>query len=93
MADMSWPDLHKLMPTDPFRPGLTVSQSYDIRAQNVTDNPHIVAAYLSTRHQHLRETIFQHLGVADDSAVEDYWFRVEWQSRGSIVYTSSSMPP
>ena len=85
MADMSWPDLHKLMPEDPFVPGLTVSQSYDIRARNVANNPHIVASYLSTRHRHLRDTILQHLGVHDNSTVEDYWFRVEWQSRGSGV--------
>jgi ATP-dependent DNA helicase PIF1 len=85
MADMSWPDLHKLMPEDPFEPGLSDSQSYNIRARNVANYPHVVACYLSTRHRYLRETVFQHLGLNDDCAVEDFWFRVEWQSRGSGV--------
>ena len=31
MADMSWPDLHKLMPEDPFVPGLTVTLSAQLR--------------------------------------------------------------
>ena len=83
MADMSWPDLHKLMPEDPFAAGLSDNESYTIRARNVANYPHIVACYLSTRHQYLRETVFQHLGLNDDCAVEDFWFRVEWQSRGS----------
>jgi hypothetical protein len=30
MADLSWPDLHYLMPDDPFRPGLTDTQSFQI---------------------------------------------------------------
>ena len=67
MADMSWPDLHRLMPEDPFQPGLTDADSFQIRMWNVTKNPHIVAAYLSTRHQHLRETILQHLDIAGDA--------------------------
>jgi hypothetical protein len=83
MADLSWPDLHRLMPDDPFRPGLTDAQSFQIRLRNVANNPHIVSAYLSTRHRHLRETILQHLDVAGDASVTDYWFRVEWQARGS----------
>lgn len=83
MADMSWPDLHILMPKDPFQPGLSVSRSYDICAHNVANNPHIISFYLSTRHHHLRETILQHLGINDSCCVEDFWFRIEWQSRGS----------
>ena len=83
MADMSWPDLHKLMPDDTFRDGLTDSESYLIRSRNVANNPHIVSAYLSTKHRFLRETILQHLGTSDDCSVEDFWYRVEWQSRGS----------
>ena len=86
MADMSWPDLHCLMPDDPFRPGLTAGESYQIRCRNVANNPHIVAAYLTTRHRHLRETILQHLGIADDCPVDDFWYRIEWQSRGSGVF-------
>ena len=88
MADMSWPDLHKMMPDDPFRPGLSAADSYHIRARNVANNPHIVSAYLTTCHRHLRETILQHLGLADNSAVANFWYRVEWQSRGSGAFVS-----
>ena len=77
MADLSWPDLHRLMPDDPFRPGLTNAQSFQIRMHNVTTNPHIVSAYLSTRHRHLRDTILQHLDIAGDCTITDFWFRVE----------------
>jgi hypothetical protein len=83
MADMSWPDLHKLMPEDPFRSDLSPNESYRIRLRNVSNNPHIVSSYLSTRHRVLRETILQHLGLTDDCAVEDFWYRIEWQARGS----------
>jgi hypothetical protein len=83
MADMSWPDLHKLMPDDPFAPGLTPAQSTQIRFHNVATNPHIVASYLSTKHQLLMDTILQHLDVHDTARVSDYWYRFEWQARGS----------
>ena len=90
MADLSWPDLHRLMPDDPFRPGLTDAQSFQVRMRNITNNPHIVSAYLSTRHRLLRETILQHLDVAGDCAITDFWFRVEWQARGSGTCSNTS---
>ena len=39
MADLSWPDLHCLMPDDPFRKGLSNEQSYQIQAQNISPIP------------------------------------------------------
>jgi Helitron helicase-like domain at N-terminus len=83
MADMSWPDLHKLMPDDPFAPGLTPTQSSQIRFHNVATNPHIVASYLSTKHRHLLDTVLQHLDMEDNARVLDFWYRFEWQARGS----------
>lgn len=83
MADLSWPDLHKLMPEDPFQDGLTATQLYQIQSRNIANNPHIVAAYLSMKHHHLRDTILQHFHVADHCCLTDYWFQVEWQLRGS----------
>lgn len=50
MADMSWPDLHCLMPEDPFHPGLSLAQSYQICSHNIANNPHIVSMYLTTWH-------------------------------------------
>ena len=83
MADLSWPDLHRLMPEDPFRQGLTDAESFQIRMRNIANNPHIVSAYLSVKHKCLRETILQHLDLTEDSKIADFWFRVEWQARGS----------
>jgi Helitron helicase-like domain at N-terminus len=83
MADMSWPDLHKLMPDNPFAPGLTPTQSSQIRFHNVATNPHIIANYLSTKHRHLLDTVLQHLDLEDNAHVLDFWYRFEWQARGS----------
>ena len=83
MADLSWPDLHRFMPENPFDPGITIAESYRIRYRNLANNPHIVSAYLSIKHRHLRETVFQHLHASSQSRVTDFWYRVEWQAWGS----------
>lgn len=83
MADLSWPDLHRLMANDPFRPGLSESESYQVRSHNLANNPHIVATYLIDKHHCLRDTIFQHLDSASPVKLIDFWYRVEWQARGS----------
>jgi hypothetical protein len=78
MADLSWPDLHQLMPDNLFREGLLPGESYRIHCRNLANNPHIVASYLSVKHQHLRETVFQHC-VSSPAPLADFWYRVEWQ--------------
>ena len=83
MADMSWPDLHNLMPEDPTAPGLSPSQASQVRYRNLTGNPHIVASYLMRKHHLLMDTVLQHLDLTDNARVSDFWFRVEWQARGS----------
>ena len=83
MADLFWPDLHRLMPEDPFREGTTPGESYRIRCRNLANNPHVVASYLTVKHQHLRDTVFQHLHASSHAPVADFWYRVEWQARGS----------
>jgi hypothetical protein len=83
MADMSWPDLHRLMPDDPSRPGLTPTQSSQMQYHNLANNPHIVSAYLSTKHHHLMDTVLQHLDLADNAHISDFWYHVEWQARSS----------
>jgi ATP-dependent DNA helicase PIF1 len=85
MADLSWPDLHRLMPEDPFQPGLTPTESFQLRSRNIANNPHIVSAYLLLKHRCLRDTIFQHLDITGHCKVKDFWYRVEWQARGSGV--------
>ena len=94
MADMSWPDLHKLMPEDLSAPSLTASQASQVRFRNLTGNPHIVASYLMCKHHFLMDTVLQHLDLSDDAYVSDYWFRVEWQACGSGSSLSCfSLPP
>ena len=83
MADLYWPDLHRLMPDDPFRDGLTSRQSFLIRSRNIANNPHIVSSYLSIKHHYLKETVLQHLDTSENTRISDFWFRVEWQARGS----------
>jgi hypothetical protein len=83
MADLYWPDLHRLMPDDSFKEGLTSRESFLIRTQNVANNPHIVSSYLFVKHHHLQETVFQHLDTFGSACVADFWFCVEWQARGS----------
>ena len=90
MADLSWPDLHRLMPDDPFRPGLTPSESYQIRSRNLANNPHIVTAFLMDKHCCLKDTIFQHLDSAGPVKLVDFWYRVEWQARGSGAFFSTA---
>ena len=83
MADMSWPDLHNLMPENPHRPGLTPTEASQIHYHNIANNPHIVATYLSTKHTALKDTVLQHLDLEDSARISDFWYRVEWQARGS----------
>lgn len=83
MADLSWPDLHRLMPENPFADGLTYKESYLIRCRNLANNPHIVSSYLSVKHHHLHDTVFQHLDRCSETPLVDFWYRVEWQARGS----------
>ena len=94
MADMSWPDLHELIPEDPSAPGLTASQASQVCFRNLTRNPHIVASYLMCKHHFLMDTVLQHLDLSDNAHISDYWFRVEWQAHGSGSSLSCfSSPP
>ena len=77
MADMSWPDLHKLMPENPHRPGLTPTEASQICYRNIANNPHIIATYLSTKHTALKDTVLQHLDLKDSAHISDFWYRVE----------------
>lgn len=92
MADMSWPDLHNLMPDNPHRPGLTPSEAAQIRYRNIANNPHIVATYLTTKHTALKDTVLQHLDIEDTARVTDFWYRVEWQARGSGKRSLRQLP-
>ncbi|XP_059068275.1 uncharacterized protein LOC131047632 [Cryptomeria japonica] len=74
-ADTKWPDLHTIMPsTTPTNPYAASKW----RIQNIVQNPHLTALYMHHRFTAFRaEVLEKFLGATD------YWYRYEWQHRGS----------
>jgi ATP-dependent DNA helicase PIF1 len=77
-ADIQWPDLHQHMPAHPGTPPETEQEAYRIRMANLNDNPAIAAYYFQKRWE-----IFYEEVVKPQLDVVDYWWRFEWQHRGS----------
>jgi ATP-dependent DNA helicase PIF1 len=77
-ADVQWPDLHQHMPAHPGGPPENEQEAYRIRMANLNDNPAIAAYYFQKRWQ-----IFYDEVVKPQLGVIDYWWRFEWQHRGS----------
>ncbi|KAF5331234.1 hypothetical protein D9611_013064 [Ephemerocybe angulata] len=78
-ADLQWPDLHEHMPKgegDPDPEDEDAARRK--RRENLNRNPHIAAAYLDERVKLFFETVLKPL-----FDVEDFWYRYEWQERGS----------
>ena len=87
-ADLHWPDLHRLIEEQRAvalgGPPLDLNQlnenaRYDRRIDNLTKYPHIVASFLQARVQTFLATLKKVPGF--DYA--DFWYRYEWQHRGS----------
>ncbi|XP_059070854.1 uncharacterized protein LOC131028544 [Cryptomeria japonica] len=73
--DTKWPDLHDIMPsTTPTNPYATARW----RLQNIVQNPHLTAMYMHHRFTAFGEEVLEKLLGAND-----YWYRYEWQHRGS----------
>lgn len=75
-ADLHWPELHDLMPQ--------VENSEDIEAskihyKNLVENPHIAAWFFNKRFE-----IFFNDVLKRQWNLEDWWYRFEWQHRGSV---------
>ena len=77
-ADIQWPDLHQHMPNQPEVPPESEQEAYRLRMANLNDNPAIAAYYFQKRWQ-----IFYEEVVKPQLKVIDYWWRFEWQNRGS----------
>lgn len=80
-ADLQWPDLHKHMPDETVTNRLDDTPETTERRKRsaaLIRNPHIAAEYLDIRVQlfmkHVVQKIFD---------VDDFWYRYEWQKRGS----------
>jgi hypothetical protein len=76
-ADLHWPELHKLMPDE----GNTGEERISARQrqQNLVDNPHIAAWFFDKRFKCFLEDV-----LIPQWDLEDYWYRFEWQHRGSV---------
>lgn len=77
-ADLQWPDLHKHMPPECEVPAGDDQAARRQRRLALINNPHLAAAYLDLRAQlFLKHVLCPLLGV------KHFWFRYEWQERGS----------
>jgi ATP-dependent DNA helicase PIF1 len=78
-ADLQWPDLHRHMPqTVGTAAGEDPRAARQGRQVSLNKNPHIAAAYLDQRIQaFFQEFLVPSLGI------RQYWYRYEWQERGS----------
>ena len=75
-ADMQWQDLHRRFPG--FSPNLTPNDPAGRVWDRVHDHPHLIAHYLLLRFEaFVKHVLRPSLGFAD------YWYRFEWQARGS----------
>lgn len=76
-ADKQWEDLHKHMPYQSDLPHDS-PQARAQRTRNLNENPHIAAGYLDLRFRRFMEIVIKPL-----FKVKDFWYRYEWQERGS----------
>ena len=77
-ADLQWPDLHQHMPAHPGAPPENEQEAYRRRMADLNDNPAIAAYYFQKCWE-----IFYREVVKPQLNVVDYWWRFEWQHRGS----------
>lgn len=76
-ADLQWPDLHAYMPVQ-AQPTATEAERQRINAKNVNENPAIAACWFYRRFELFFAKVLKPL-----LGVEDWWYRFEWQNRGS----------
>lgn len=76
-ADLHWPELHKLMPDD----GTTYdeTESAKQRQRNIIENPHLATWFFNKRFETFLENV-----LIPRWELEDWWYRYEWQHRGSV---------
>lgn len=77
-ADIQWPDLHGHMPTPPVPPGDDERRKYQQRNRDLNSNPHIAAFYFNRRWEIFFEEVLK-----PKFDIVDFWYRFEWQHRGS----------
>jgi len=78
VADLQWSELHKLMPSSGNAEG-NAEVSAKRHHQNIVDNPHIAVWFFNKRFE-----IFFNDVLKKQWNLEDWWYRFEWQHRGSV---------
>ena len=68
-ADLQWPELHRLLVTDENKS----------KSANLIDNPAIASWFFHEKIQKYIKTFY-----TDILGAVDFWFRYEWQHRGSV---------
>jgi len=76
-ADLHWPELHKLINEDSYSGNETDSGKQ--QQNNIINNP-LIATWLFNK----RFEIFFNEVLVKRCKLEDYWYRFEWQHRGSV---------
>lgn len=77
-ADLQWPDLHRRMPLEGDVAPDDSTKARQQRTLALQRNPHLAASYLDVRLK-----LFQKHILNPFFGVKDYWYRYEWQERGS----------
>jgi hypothetical protein len=91
-ADMQWQDLHRHFPG--FTDVMTANNATRRKFvwDRVQDHPHLIAHYLLIRFQAFTDHVLKPL-----LGFVDYWYRFEWQARGSghlhCLFWIPSAPP
>ena len=76
-ADVQWKDLHRFMPRK-ISPDSTEQDRMRLFSANLNENPAIAAYWFQKRW----ELFFEHV-LKKKFKIKDYWWRYEWQFRGS----------
>ena len=77
-ADLQWPDLHRHMPKEIDVPTGDERAARRQRRLALERNPHLAATYLDERLK-----LFMKFIVMPTLNVDHFWYRYEWQERGS----------
>ncbi|CAG8509590.1 4776_t:CDS:10, partial [Scutellospora calospora] len=76
-ADLHWPELHDLMPSNKNSTEDTEMTRY--YHQNVINNSHIIAWFFNKHFETFLNNVLKHKWN-----LEDYWYQFEWQHRSSV---------
>ena len=91
-ADLHWQSLYRHMPDYERWQGLEEPARMALSSRLLRENPHIAAW-----HFHARSGVFRKVVLAEKFNLSDYWYRYEWQGRGSShnhgLYWFKNGPP